>query len=84
LGNNRAFLFDRKWYPLRTTVNRAKTLSKETELTTDRALFELNSILHYIRIDEVSFVNHLPAEIDSGETLEGVRKLAAILKSLIE
>jgi len=84
LGNNRSFLFNKNWYPLRATVNRARELNGETELTTDRALFELCTILHYTRIDEVSFVNNLPIVINPTETMEEIKKIATILKSLTD
>ncbi len=84
LGNNRSFLFNKNWYPLRATVNRAKELNGEPELTTDRALFELCTILHYTRIDEVNFINNFPVAITQLEAMAEIRKIASILKSLTD
>lgn len=82
LGTNRSFLYKKKWYPLRATVNFAKELNDESELTTDRALLELGLVLPYTRIDNISFDNQLPVSIDSNEALNEVKILASILRSL--
>jgi hypothetical protein len=84
LGNYRSFLINKRWYPLRATVNRAREINGETELTTDRALLELCNILHYTRIEEVSFENNQPVVINPNETIEEIGKIATILKSLTD
>ena len=82
LGYNRAFLFSKRWYPLRATVNHARSIIHETELTTDRALLELVLVLPYTRISEIEFVNNFPVELNQNELFEEVKKIAAILNSL--
>lgn len=82
LGRNRAFLFSKRWYPLRATVNHAREFIFETELTTDRALLELVLVLPYTRISEIEFVNNFPVELNQNELFEEVKKIARILNSL--
>lgn len=82
LGNNRSFLYNKKWYPLRAIVNRARAINGENEATTDRALLNLCIVLDYIRIDEVSFVNNLPVEINQDEVMIELKNVVTILKSL--
>jgi hypothetical protein len=84
LGTNRfAFLYSKKWYPLRATVNRAKELSNENaNLTKNEALVELVNILPYTRVDEIEFLNNFPVEISNVEILEEVNKISIILQQL--
>jgi hypothetical protein len=84
LGNNRSFLYQKKWYPLRATINRARGLNSENELTTDRALLELSTILDYIRIGEIMFKSYLPVSINHAETIIEIKKIANILNSLAD
>lgn len=84
LGNSRSFLHNKKWYPLRATINRARAINHEPELTTDRALLELCLTLDYIRIGEIDFINYLPVSINQSEIINEVQKIAHILKGLTE
>ena len=60
LGHTRAFLFHKRWYPLRAIVNRAKEQNGENSLTTDRAQVELSFVLDYFRIENINFENNFP------------------------
>jgi len=84
LGQNRfAFLYEKNWYPLRATVNRARELSNEgANLTKNEALVELVRILPYTRVDEIEFVNNFPVEISHVERLEEVHRISIILQQL--
>lgn len=84
LGNNRSFLFNKKWYPLRATINSARAQCHESELTTDRALLELCLTMDYIKIGEVNYKNNLPVLINQAEALKEVSKITDILKGLAE
>jgi hypothetical protein len=84
MGNNRSFLFDKNWYPLRATINRAREINHETELTTDRALLELCMTFDYIKIGEVYFINCFPVAINQTEILNEVKCIADILRQLSE
>jgi hypothetical protein len=84
LGNNRSFLYNKKWYPLRALVNRARALNGENEVTTDRALLNLSITLDYVRIDEVSFLNNLPVDLNQDEVMIELNNVVSILKSLTE
>ena len=78
-----AFLYKKKWYPLRAIVNRAIEKNTETvELTTHNALLELVLLLPYTRVDKIEFLNHFPVEINSDDTLEEVNKISIILQQL--
>jgi hypothetical protein len=82
LGNNRSFLFNKKWYPLRATINRARAINHEGELTTDRALLALCTILDYIKIGEVDFTTYIPIEINQSEIINEVKLISDLLKGL--
>lgn len=82
LGIKLAFLFSKKWYPLRATVNHARSIIHETELTTDRALLNLALILPYTRIAEIKFINNFPIELNQNELFEEVKKISIILNNL--
>jgi hypothetical protein len=84
LGNNRSFLFKKKWYPLRATINRAREINQESELTTDRALLELCITFDYVKIGEINFTNNLPVAINQNEILNEVKLIAGILNGLSE
>lgn len=84
LGSNRSFLFNKRWYPVRSTINRAREINGEAELTTDRAQIELCTILHYTRIDEVRFSNNRPVLINQVETIDEIKKISIILTSLTD
>jgi hypothetical protein len=84
LGNSRSFFYNKKWYPLRATINRARELNQEPELTTDRALLELCLTLDYIKIGEINFMNYFPVPIDQSEVIKEVQKIANVLKALTE
>ena len=84
LGINRSFLYNKKWYPLRAIVNRARAINGEGEATTDRALLNLCIVLDYIRIDEVSFLNNLPVVINQDDVMIELKNVATILKSLTD
>ncbi len=83
-GNNRSFLFNKRWYPLRATINSARAQCQESELTTDRALLELCLTMDYVKIGEVDFKNNLPVSINQAEALKEVSKITDILKGLAE
>jgi hypothetical protein len=84
LGNHRSFLFNKRWYPLRATINNARAQCEESELTTDRALLELCLIMDYVKIGEIDFRNNLPVSINQAEVLKEVSKITDILKGLAE
>ena len=78
-----AFLYKKKWYPLRATVNRAIVINNKTiELTTHNALLELVILLPYTRVKKIEFLNNFPVEINSDDTLEEVNKISIILQQL--
>ena len=79
LGSNRAFLFGKKWYPLRATVNRAKEIANEDILTTDRALVELVYLGLWNRIADIEFNQHLPVDIDQDKITNEIGSLAKII-----
>jgi hypothetical protein len=55
-GNNRSFLFNNKWFPLRAVINRAATIAKEqNNLTTDKAMKILIYLFPYARIRNIKF-----------------------------
>lgn len=83
LGETRSFLFHKKWYPLRATVNRARELSNETpDLTPDRALVELVFLNLWVRVQVIRFNHHLPIEATSDQTSNEVKSLSEILYNL--
>jgi hypothetical protein len=82
-GSHRSFLYQNKWYPLRATVNRARQINGEDELTTDRALLQLALTLDYISIDEVVFEGNFPIIISQSEKLSEIKKITSILNDLI-
>ena len=84
LGNSRSFLHNKKWYPLRATINRSRAVNDEPELTSDRALVELCHTLDYIRIEEIDFTNNLPVSLNQSDIINEVQKISIILKSLTE
>ena len=78
-----AFLYKKKWYPLRATVNRAIVKNNETvELTTHNALLELVILLPYTRVEKIEFLNNFPVKINSDDTLVEVNKISIILQQL--
>lgn len=81
-GSHRSFLYQNNWYPLRATVNRARQIAGEDELTTDRALWQLSQILDYIRIDEVVFEGNFPIVISQYEKMAEIKKVSSILNDL--
>lgn len=82
LGHKRAFLFGKKWYPLRATINHGRSINKESALTTDRALLELIRLLPYSNIKEIYFSNSTPVVLTQTEITEEVNKITHVLKSL--
>jgi hypothetical protein len=84
LGKNRSFLFKKKWYPLRATINNARAQCHESELTTDRALLELCLTLDYVRIGIVDFENYLPVSINQSEIIYEVKNIVDILNGLTD
>ena len=74
-GNIRAFLFGKKWYPLRAIINNAYNALGEEEVTTDRALVALSYLIPYTRIANIHFQDNFPIEINEGEILEELRFL---------
>lgn len=83
-GEIRAFLFGKKWYPLRATINRAREIANETsDLTTDRALVELVYLNKWTRVSDVLFQNQTPLSIDTNEELKEAKQLSATLNSLM-
>lgn len=82
LGISRAFLYSKRWYPLRATVNYARALNGKSELTTDRALVELVYLQPYTRVSDINFTNNLPVSIGQPEAILEVKELAGILKRL--
>jgi hypothetical protein len=84
LGTNRAFLYGKKWYPLRGLVNHAKRLTGENgDLTTDRALVEFSYLMPYVRIADIQFNNQLPVEIGQETVIDEMRYLTDTMKRLL-
>src|SRR5688572_26934882 len=80
LGEVRSFLYEKKWYPLRATINRAATLANENnDLTTDRALVQLVYLNLWTRVSDINFQTPFPLEINNNEFLEETKKLSKIL-----
>lgn len=75
-----AFLFDNKWYPLRSFVNQIH------QATNHKAIKELVLLIPYLRIKEdVDFTgcNNYPIQIDNVEKLEELRLLSDRSNNLI-
>ncbi|MFN4249295.1 MAG: hypothetical protein ACK4EY_16325 [Flavipsychrobacter sp.] len=84
LGVKRAFLYGKYWYPLRATINHARSLDNQIdELTTDRALVELAYFLPYIRIADIEFTSQYPVEIDESKVLDEIRHLSNKLNQIL-
>jgi hypothetical protein len=80
LGTVRAFLYKKKWYPLRATINRALELANElSDLTTDRALVKLVHLGLWSRIKDVNFEFQLPVAANLNELNQEIRSLSEIL-----
>lgn len=80
LGNVRAFLHGKRWYPLRATINRgAEHANENSDLTTDRALVALVYLGVWTRVKDINFENQLPAEAQPDEISEETRRLSKIL-----
>jgi hypothetical protein len=82
LGNNRAFLFGPKWYPLRAVINHALALDNLTEVTTDRALVELVYLGFYVRIEDIQFNDHFPVPLNGVEVVREANKISFHLARL--
>lgn len=84
-GDSRAFLYGRKWYPLRAVVNSAANQAGENhDLTTDQALVELVYLVPYTRIKEVTFNNEFPVQIDEHETIGEIAFIKNVLGKLVD
>jgi hypothetical protein len=80
LGIVRAFLYGKKWYPLRATLNRAATHANEPDnLTTDRALVQLVYLDVWTRVTDINFQTHLPVLGDVVCLNEEIKKLSRVL-----
>jgi hypothetical protein len=80
LGEVRAFLLGNNWYPLSATINRAAEIAHENaDLTTDRALVQLVYLGIWMRIEDVTFQNGAPVEMDTNGRLREAKKLAEAL-----
>ena len=82
IGMTRAFLFGKKWYPLRAVVNYARHLAGEGELTTDRALVEIANLGYYVRITNVDFLNNFPIQLNNPEIIAETFSISKILERL--
>lgn len=84
LGENRAFLYGRRWYPLRGVINYAKQLAGEDELTTDRALVEYVYLGFYLRVQDVNFNTAFPVPLNDQGIIAEAHKLSKTLERLVE
>ena len=82
LGNNRAFLFGPKWYPLRGVINHARALVNLREITTDRALVELAYLGFNVRIEDIQFNDHFPVPLNHAEVVQEANKISFHLARL--
>lgn len=82
-GNIRAFLYGRKWYPLRAVFNHALLEIGENEETTDRALARLSYLLHFTRVANIQFDDNFPVEIAGEEIFDEIRTLNQIINRLL-
>ena len=84
-GESRAFLYGRRWYPLRAVVNTAANLAgQNNDLTTDRALVELVYRVPYTRIKEIIFNNEFPVEMEEHEIMQEVVLIKNVLVELLD
>jgi hypothetical protein len=83
LGEIRAFLYGKNWYPLRAVVNYAKDLAGEEELTTDRALVEFVYLGFNLRVKDVNFINAFPVQLNEPEIISEAHKLTKTLERLV-
>jgi len=82
-GNNRAFCYNNKWYPLRAVINRASALGNfSNDLKTDEALKELVYIFDYVKIRDVKYENNNLPNLTDLEKLEEINILSSIIQKL--
>ncbi len=81
-GTLRSFLYGKKWYPLRATVNRAKFEAGEEEVTTDRSLVELVYLLPYVKVEDKEFNNNFPIEINDEDKFREIDCLSEMITKI--
>lgn len=80
LGTVRAFLYGKKWYPLRATINRSmEHANKKPDLTTDRALVALVYLGMWTRIEDKTYENHFPIDAQPNEVSDEIMLLSELL-----
>jgi len=79
-GEVRAFLYEKTWYPLRATINRAATIANENnDLTTDRALVQLVYLGIWTRVSDIDFQTQFPVQIGDAEIIRETKELSKVL-----
>ena len=82
-GKLRAFLYKRKWYPLRAVVNRAEVIATglHQDWNVEKCLTELAYIFpYYLRIEDIHFTG-APVSISDSEAIMEIERVKDVLQS---
>ncbi|XVJ65895.1 MAG: hypothetical protein HEQ40_06950 [Lacibacter sp.] len=79
----RAFLYNKKWYPVRSVVNYAQTLAGATSnLTTEEAQTELLLCLNYVNVKNIRFLGGVPVKLVPAEISNNITILQGMINDL--